>query len=65
MSLIIYHNPSCSKSRATLELLQERGLKPEIVHYLDTPPDPVAPGGLARRLGLRPPEAVLAILEEH
>lgn len=36
----IYHNPRCSKSRQTLELLQERGLEPEIVLYLETPPTP-------------------------
>jgi arsenate reductase len=34
----IYHNPRCSKSRATLELLQEKGIKPTIVLYLETPP---------------------------
>lgn len=37
--LILFHNPRCSKSRAALELLQERGLQPEIVRYLETPPD--------------------------
>ena len=34
----IYHNPRCSKSRQTLGLLQERGIEPEIVEYLVTPP---------------------------
>lgn len=34
----IYHNPRCSKSRATLSLLQERAIEPEIVTYLDNPP---------------------------
>ncbi len=34
----LYHNPNCSKSRGTLELLQERGVPLEIVEYLDTPP---------------------------
>lgn len=41
MALTIYHNPRCSKSRATLKLLNDRGLEPEIVRYLDTPADPV------------------------
>jgi len=36
---VIYHNPRCSKSRATLALLQERGVEVDIVRYLDTPPD--------------------------
>ncbi|MEZ7818674.1 MAG: arsenate reductase [Candidatus Azotimanducaceae bacterium] len=35
---VIYHNPSCSKSRATLALLQENNLEPEIIEYLDNPP---------------------------
>jgi len=38
MSLTIYHNPRCSKSRKTLELIQEAGVKPAIVEYLNTPP---------------------------
>ncbi|MGE8497594.1 MAG: arsenate reductase (glutaredoxin) [Pseudomonas sp.] len=35
--LTLYHNPRCSKSRAALQLLEERGLTPGIVRYLDTP----------------------------
>lgn len=38
MTVTIYHNPRCSKSRQTLALLEERGVKPEIVLYLETPP---------------------------
>ncbi len=38
MSVVIYHNPRCSKSRQTLALLQERGVEPEVVEYLKTPP---------------------------
>ena len=34
----IYHNPRCSKSRLTLELLNEKGINPDIVLYLETPP---------------------------
>jgi len=34
----IYHNPRCSKSRQTLQLLEEKGISPEIVLYLETPP---------------------------
>jgi len=34
----IYHNPRCSKSRATLELLQQKGIEPKVVLYLETPP---------------------------
>ena len=39
MSLTLYHNPRCSKSRQTLELLQAQGLQPVIIEYLKTPPD--------------------------
>lgn len=38
MTVTMYHNPRCSKSRATLALLQERGISPEIIEYLKTPP---------------------------
>jgi arsenate reductase len=34
----IYHNPRCSKSRQTLELLREHNIEPEIIEYLETPP---------------------------
>jgi len=36
--LIIYHNPSCSKSRETLQILENNNLSPTIVEYLDNPP---------------------------
>jgi len=39
MTIRILHNPRCSKSRATLALLQERGFEPEITLYLENPPD--------------------------
>lgn len=39
MSITIYHNPRCSKSRKTLELLQSHGVTPTIVEYLAAPPD--------------------------
>ncbi len=38
MSVTIYHNPRCSKSRATLKLLQDRGVETRIIEYLKTPP---------------------------
>ena len=37
MSVVIYHNPRCSKSRQTLAILEENGVQPEIIKYLDTP----------------------------
>ncbi len=52
MSVTIYHNPRCSKSRETLTLLQTRGIEPEIVTYLETPPDVEELKVLFQQLGL-------------
>jgi len=38
MSVTIYHNPRCGKSRQTLALLRERAIEPDIIEYLQTPP---------------------------
>ena len=54
MSVTIYHNPRCSKSRQTLALLRERGIEPEVVEYLKTPPDTARLGALLDMLGLAP-----------
>lgn len=53
MKMTIYHNPRCSKSRATLELLEGRGIRPEIVRYLEEPPEAATTLELAAALGLR------------
>lgn len=52
--LTLYHNPRCSKSRQTLALLEERGLKPRIIRYLETPPNAETLNGLLKALGLEP-----------
>ena len=52
VAVTIYHNPRCSKSRQTLALLRERGIEPEIVEYLKTPPDAGTLRTLLARLGL-------------
>lgn len=54
--LQIYHNPRCSKSRETLELLRSRGLEPQIIEYLKEPPDERTLDQLLRQLGLEPRE---------
>jgi arsenate reductase (glutaredoxin) len=51
MKAKIYHNPRCSKSRATLALLRERGVEPEIVDYIATPPSKTTLRELMRKLG--------------
>ena len=38
-NVIIYHNPRCSKSRETLKLLEDKGIEPSVIKYLETPPD--------------------------
>jgi arsenate reductase (glutaredoxin) len=54
----IYHNPRCSKSRNTLALLQEHGVEPEVVLYLQDPPDVATLRSLLARLGKRPADLV-------
>lgn len=56
MRIRIYHNPACSNSRAALALIRSRGIEPEIVAYLDTPPDRDTLVGLLAALGLSPRE---------
>lgn len=48
----IYHNPRCSKSRDTLSLLKSNGVEPEMVLYLDTPPDAQTLRQLLHMLGM-------------
>ncbi len=49
---IIFHNPRCSKSRQTLALLEDNGITPTIVKYLDDTPDTATLESLIRKLGL-------------
>ncbi len=51
-NLTLYHNPRCSKSRSTLELLEARGLTPTVVRYLDTPPSASELNELLGKLGI-------------
>ena len=48
----IYHNPACSKSRAALALLRDRGIEPQIILYLQTPPTVAELRSLLTTLGL-------------
>ena len=56
MSVRIYHNPRCSKSRQTLQLLETRHVEPQVVEYLKTPPDAATLAELLQLLGLEPRE---------
>lgn len=63
MTVTIYHNPKCSKSRQTLELVREQGIEPEIVEYLSAPPTADELKAILKKLGksardiVRPKEA--------
>ena len=56
MSTTIYHNPRCSKSRQTLQLLIDKGVEPTIVEYLKTPPDSNTLDMILNMLGVEPRE---------
>ena len=58
MSVTIYHNPRCTKSRQTLALLEERGAAPRIVEYLKEPPSASELKSVLRALGLGPRDIV-------
>ena len=60
----LYHNTRCSKSRGALALLQERGIEPEVVFYLETPPSADELRAIADQLGL-PVRAMLRTGEEE
>ncbi|HEX7369639.1 MAG TPA: arsenate reductase (glutaredoxin) [Rhodanobacteraceae bacterium] len=53
-SVVIWHNPRCSKSRSTLDLLHERGIQPEVVDYQRNPPSTADIDRALKLLGLEP-----------
>ncbi|MBE7376718.1 arsenate reductase (glutaredoxin) [Pseudomonas lopnurensis] len=63
--LTLYHNPRCSKSRGALELLEARGLTPDIVRYLETPPSATELEALLGKLGLTPRQLLRTGEEEY
>ena len=56
--LIIYHNPRCSKSRQTLQIIKDHGIKPTIVEYLKTPLDEFDLKNISKLLNKRPKDFV-------
>lgn len=54
MPVTIYHNTRCSKSRATLQILEEKNIEPVVVEYLKTPPDAKTLDDLLAKLGMDP-----------
>lgn len=55
-SITIWHNPRCSKSRQTLQLIRDQGVEPTIVEYLKTPPSTAELSNALEQLGLQPRE---------
>ena len=56
MTVKIYHNPRCGKSRQTLQLLKEQGIDLEIIEYLKTPPNTEELNDILQKLGMEPRE---------
>ncbi len=65
MSVTIYHNPRCSKSRATMALLRERHVNPNIIEYLKHPPSEEELTRLLTMLGREPEELMRKGEEEY
>ena len=67
-TLVVYHNPRCSKSRGACQLLADQGIAAEIVDYLKNPPGRAELADLVKKLGL-PAEALVrkgeAVFKEH
>jgi arsenate reductase len=62
---VIYHNPRCSKSRQTLELLNEHGVDAEVIEYLKRPPDAEMLGRILDLLGMQPRELMRSNEDEY
>ena len=61
----IYHNPRCSKSRQTLELLEDNNIEPEIILYLENPPSEEKLTELIELLGINPRDLLRKGEEEY
>jgi|SRR4051794_28505489 arsenate reductase len=57
-AITIYHNPRCSKSRATLELVERHGDDFKVIEYLETPPTAKELESLLAKLGIEPEQLV-------
>lgn len=60
MGISIYHNPKCSKSRQTLQILEDKGVTPDIVLYMDTPPTADEFKAILKKLGKSAAEVLRA-----
>jgi len=53
MSVTIYHNPRCSKSRQTLQIIEDNNIKPAVVEYLNQPPSKAELKSILKKLHLQ------------
>ena len=60
----LYHNPRCSKSRSAFDLLEARGIKAEVVKYLDTPPDLATLKDIFAKLGLESVRGMMRVKDD-
>lgn len=58
MSVTIYHNPRCSKSRQTLAILQEKDVDHDVVEYLTNPPSQAELKRVLAKLGMKPADII-------
>jgi len=65
MAVTIYHNPRCSKSRQTLQLLEDNKVKPMIVEYLKTPPSKSELKRILKMLNVKPRDLLRKKEEEY
>lgn len=65
MSVTIYHNPKCSKSRQTLKLLEEKNITPTIIEYLKNPPTAEKLKEILSLLGIAPRDLMRKKEEEY
>jgi arsenate reductase len=61
----IYHNPRCSKSRQTLGLLEDNGITPDVVLYLESPPDQKTLRAILKKLGISARELLRKSEDEY
>lgn len=62
---VIYHNPRCSKSRQTLQVLKDNGVSPTVVEYLNSPPSAAELKGFIAALGMASPRDLMRKKEDE
>lgn len=58
MAIDFYHNPRCTTSRKALKMLRDKGIEPNIIEYLKTPPDEAKLGRILKMLKMTPRELI-------